>query len=61
MIRIYDIKWETGGEDVDLPLEVETDEYVFAEHPTDWLMDRYHWPASGCKVEQVEDIVEDGK
>lgn len=61
MVRIYDIKWETGGEDVDLPLEVETDEYVFAEHPTDWLRDRYHWPVSGCKVEQIEDIVEDEK
>lgn len=47
-IRIYDITWDTDGENVDLPAEVLLDPVKegmtdIAEEGADWLSDRFGW------------------
>jgi hypothetical protein len=60
MAKITEIDWDTDGETVDLPTEVEID--LAAEGITsprdeiaDWLSDRYNWCVNGFSVDYGED------
>ena len=57
-IRVYDIKWETDGEDVDLPTEVVVDidelssEYAL-EIAVDEASDMYGFLINSCKTVDI--------
>lgn len=40
---VSDIIWETDGEEVDLPTEVEVDDNMSDDEITDYLSDTYGW------------------
>lgn len=42
---VSDIIWETDGEEVDLPTEVEVDDNMSDDEITDYLSDTYGWLA----------------
>ena len=46
-MRITDIKWETDGEVVDLPNEVEVDDDMYDDEIADYLSDTYGWLVEG--------------
>ena len=63
-MRAINIEWETDGEIVDLPREVEIPEQIAAEaraladeqegdngHIADWLSDQYGWLVNGLDIE----------
>lgn len=58
--RVYDIKWETDGEDVDLPsemsLEVEDglDSEEVEEIISDWLSDETGFLHDGYRYEETD-------
>jgi hypothetical protein len=43
MKKVYDIIWETDGEPVELPTEVEIPESVDDDFIADYLSDTYGW------------------
>ena len=42
-MKVNDIKWETDGEVVDLPTEVEVDDDLDEDEIADYLSDEYGW------------------
>ena len=42
-MKVSDIIWETDGEEVDLPTEVEVDDNMSDDEITDYLSDTYGW------------------
>lgn len=54
-IKIYDIEWDTDGEDVDLPSEiiVETDNDD-PEYLSDLITDEYGFCHKGFRIEKKE-------
>ena len=40
---VSDIIWETDGEEVDIPTEVEVDDNMSDDEITDYLSDTYGW------------------
>ena len=44
---VTDIKWETDGEIVDLPTEVEVDDNMDDDEIADYLSDTYGWLVNG--------------
>lgn len=42
-MKVTDIIWETDGEVVDLPSEVEVDDDVLEDEIADYLSDTYGW------------------
>lgn len=54
--RAYDIVWETDGEDVDLPTEVELPKDFGDDDDaiTDFLSDEYGWLVVSYERESVE-------
>ena len=44
---VTDIKWETDGEIVDLPTQVEVDDNMDDDEIADYLSDTYGWLVNG--------------
>lgn len=42
-MKVSDIIWETDGEEIDLPTEVEVDDNMSDDEITDYLSDTYGW------------------
>ena len=42
-MKVSNIKWETDGENVDLPTEVEVDDNLEDDEVADYLSDTYGW------------------
>ena len=64
-VHIYDIKWDTDGEEADLPTEIDktfdgykdiTDEDLLDEI-SDWLSDEYGYCHDGFQVRQGPDEI----
>ena len=50
-MKAINIKWETDGEDVNLPNEVEIPEEVDEEGVSDFLSDEYGWLINSYELE----------
>lgn len=64
-IKVTDIVWETDGEDVELPTELEIDTASEGiDDPesqlADWLSDRYGWLVSGFSLESAPGLQQSG-
>jgi hypothetical protein len=46
-MKVTDIKWETDGEVVNLPTEVEVDDNMSDDEIADFLSDTYGWLVNG--------------
>ena len=49
-MRVTNIKWETDGEVVDLPTEVEVDDNMSDDEVADYLSDEYGWFVNGFSL-----------
>ena len=49
-MRVTNIKWETDGEVVDLPTEVEVDDNLSDDEVADFLSDEYGWLVNGFSL-----------
>ena len=58
-VRIFDIDWETDGEDViGLPFELKVplpEKYVDVNHILDYLSDTFGWLVNDMKFEECTD------
>lgn len=53
-IRIFNIQWETDGEKVDLPTEIESEvEAIDEDAISEWLSDTYGWHHNGFEFEVI--------
>ena len=49
-MKVTNIKWETDGEVVDLPTEVEVDDNMSDDEVADFLSDEYGWLVNGFSL-----------
>ena len=49
-MKVTNIKWETDGEVVDLPTEVEVDDKMSDDEVADYLSDEYGWLVNGFSL-----------
>ena len=56
---VTDIKWETDGEIVDLPTEVEVDDKMDDDEIADYLSDTYGWLVNGFALPMDDDDIEE--
>lgn len=49
-MRVTNIKWETDGEVVDLPTEVEVEDGMSDDEIADFLSDEYGWLVNGFSL-----------
>ena len=49
-MKVTNIKWETDGEVVDLPTEVEVDDNLSDDEVADFLSDEYGWLVNGFSL-----------
>ena len=49
-MRVTNIKWETDGEVVDLPTEVEVEDGMSDDEVADFLSDEYGWLVNGFSL-----------
>ncbi len=52
---VSDIKWETDGEVVNLPTEVEVDDGLSDDEIADYLSDTYGWLVNGFALPMDDD------
>ena len=57
ILKVTDIEWETDGEDVELPTEVdiEVDEDYTDDEIADYLSDEYGWLVNGFALPMDDD------
>lgn len=53
------IKWETDGEDVALPTEVEVPDGLEDEEIADYLSDTYGWLVDSCSIPMDDEDVDE--
>ena len=56
---VTDIKWETDGEIVDLPTEVEVDDKMDDDEIADYLSDTYGWLVNGFALPMDDDDIDE--
>ena len=56
---VTDIKWETDGEIVDLPTEVEVDDNMDDDEIADYLSDTYGWLVNGFALPMDNDDIDE--
>ena len=49
-MKVTNIKWETDGEVVDLPTEVEVEDGMSDDEIADYLSDEYGWLVNGFSL-----------
>ena len=49
-MKVTNIEWETDGEVVDLPTEVEVDDNLSDDEVADFLSDEYGWLVNGFSL-----------
>lgn len=49
-MKVTNIKWETDGEVVDLPTEVEVEDGMSDDEVADFLSDEYGWLVNGFSL-----------
>jgi hypothetical protein len=55
-MRVFDIKWETDGEVVDLPSVVDVPDGLDDDEIADYLSDTYGWLLESFALETDEDF-----
>jgi len=58
-MRVSDIKWETDGEVVDLPTEVEVDDDLDEDEIADYLSDEYGWLVESFALPMDDDDIDE--
>ena len=58
-MKVTDIKWETDGEVVDLPTEVEVDDDLDEYEIADYLSDEYGWLVNGFSLPMDDDDIDE--
>lgn len=56
---VSDIKWETDGEVVELPTEVEVDDDLDEDEIADYLSDEYGWLVESFALPMDDDDVDE--
>ena len=56
---VTDIKWETDGEIVSLPTEVEVDDNMSDDEIADYLSDEYGWLVNGFSLPMDNDDIDE--
>ena len=56
---VTNIKWETDGEVVDLPKEVEVPDGMSDDEVSDFLSDTYGWLHNGFSLPMTDDDVDE--
>ena len=56
---VTDIKWETDGEIVSLPTEVEVDDNMSDDEIADYLSDTYGWLVNGFSLPMDNDDIDE--
>jgi hypothetical protein len=56
---VSDIKWETDGEVVDLPTEVEVDDDLDEDEIVDYLSDEYGWLVESFALPMDDDDIDE--
>jgi hypothetical protein len=56
---VSDIKWETDGEVVDLPTEVEVDDDLDEDEIADYLSDEYGWLVESFALPMDDDDIDE--
>ena len=56
---VSDIKWETDGEVVELPTEVEVDDDLDEDEIADYLSDEYGWLVNGFSLPMDDDDIDE--
>lgn len=54
-MKVTDIDWETDGEVVDLPSEVDVDDNMSDDEIADYLSDTYGWLVNGFSLPMDDD------
>jgi hypothetical protein len=54
-MQVTDIKWQTDGEAVDLPKEVEVDDNMSDDEIADYLSDIYGWLVESFALPMTDD------
>ena len=58
-MKVSDIKWETDGEVVDLPTEVEVDDDLDEDDIADYLSDEYGWLVESFALPMDDDDIDE--
>lgn len=58
-MKVTDIIWETDGEVVDLPSEVEVDDDMLDDEVADYLSDTYGWLVESFSLPMDENDVDE--
>ena len=58
-MKVNDIKWETDGEVVDLPTEVEVDDDLDEDEIADYLSDEYGWLVESFALPMDDDDIDE--
>jgi hypothetical protein len=58
-MKVSDIKWETDGEVVDLPTEVEVEDGMSDDEIADYLSDTYGWLVDGFSLPMDDDDIDE--
>lgn len=54
-MKVTDIDWETDGEVVDLPSEIDVDDNMSDDEIADYLSDTYGWLVNGFSLPMDDD------
>lgn len=54
-MKVSDIKWETDGETIDLPSEVEVNDNISDDEIADYLSDKYGWLVESFSLPMSDD------
>lgn len=58
-MEVTNIKWETDGEVVDLPTEVEVNDDLSDDEIADYLSDTYGWLVEGFSLPMDDDNIDE--
>ena len=58
-MKVTNIKWQTDGEDVNLPSEVEVDNHLSDEEIADYLSDTYGWLVDSFSLPMDDDDIDE--
>lgn len=58
-MKVSDIKWETDGEAINLPSEVEVNDNMSDEEIADYLSDKYGWLVESFSLPMNDDDVDE--
>ena len=58
-MKVSNIKWETDGEIVELPTEVEVDDNLSDDEIADYLSDTYGWLVNGFSLPMDDDDIDE--